>query len=508
MKKILYILILVLSGNIIAQDSIKSSVVKNNFASFTPILKLRYPEFTISAGYYLVKDANDGNTTSQHELGLRYLFGKGFEIDTVKAVYWIKKAVDKKLPSACFNYAIMLLNKAGVAWNPFEAYRNFLIAANGNMPEAQLLVGLYYLDNLIVNRNLNTAVEWINKAVKLKYKPAEEVLAQIKTNEGRFIDLSGTVSKTQLDRDKQNTSGRDFAFEWYNTENDSLNRSLENVKENELVKKPYHELKKFLNVKKSGILEKRGDTTSVNLLQQGIRWGNPEAVLINGLSLEKGTLNKKNLILAASNYFRAYRLGIDRAANLLLKLTTEQSFIDLLNKSMEKGDLEAIYVWSAIIALNYNNKFTEDQSIDFLNKASEKGHIQSMIELGLCYYNGRGVAKERDKALLLWNKAGTYECEDARTRIAFNNILNNDKNSNLKTDYDYIMNACENGSLLAQIALGYCYERGIVVKENKSEADKYYRDAARRGSEIAMNSLKRLYDEIRPENEEFKIYLP
>jgi TPR repeat protein len=489
-----------------AQDSVKSSVIKQNFTSFTPLIRLKYPEFTIAAGYFLVKNANEGDPSSQHELGLRYLFGKGFELDTAKAVYWIKKAVDKKFPSACFNYGIMLLNEAGVKWDPFAAYRNFLIAAEKGMPEAQLIIGLFYLDNLIINRNLDKAVEWINKAVKLKYKPAEEVLSQIKENEGRFLDLSGIISKPQIEEKKKDAEEKDFAFEWSSNENDSLNQSIENVKEDEMLKKSYSDLKKFLNVKKNDILESRGDTTSTKLLQQGIKWGNPEAVLLSGLSSEKGTLNQKDLIAAASNYFRAYRLGINRAANMLLKLTTDQKFMELLNKSMERGDLEAIYVWSAITALNYNNKFTEEQSVEFLKKASERGHLQATVELGLCYYNGRGVKQDRGAAIELWNKAAAANCEDARTLIAFNNILNNDQNASLKNDYEYIVKAYENGSLLAQTALGYCYEKGIVVKQNKSEANKHYRNAVRRGSEIAMNSLRRLYDEMRPEGDEYKVY--
>lgn len=506
MKKLFIILLSFSCLQISAQDSTRSSVIKQNFTSFTPIIKLKYPEFTIAAGYFLVKNANEGDPSAQHELGLRYLFGKGFEVDTAKAVFWIKKAVAKKFPSACFNYGIMLLNEAGVKWDPFDAYRNFTIAAEKGMPEAQLIVGLFYLDNLIVNRNLEKAVEWIEKAVKLKYKPAEEVLAQVKENEGRFIDLSGLITQPQIDEKKQDGGEKDIAFEWSNSENESINGDVENVKESELLKKPYSDLKKFLNIKKNEQLEAAGDTTSTNLLQQGIKWGNPETIMLNGLNLEKGTSNQKDLIAAGANYFRAYRLGMNRAANMLLKLSSEKSFIDLLNKSMDKGNLEAIYVWSAITALNYNNKFTESQSIEFLKKASDSGHLQSMVELGLCYYNGRGVNKNRETALELWNKAASQNCEDARTLIAFNNILNNDQKTPLKTDYDYIVKAYENGSLLAQTALGYCYEKGIVVKQNKSEANKHYRNAVRRGSEIAMNSLKRLYDEMRPENEDYKIY--
>lgn len=505
MKRLLIITIFLLSITVAAQDTTRTSIIKKNFSSFTPIIKLKYPDFSIAAGYYLVKNANEGNPTSQHELGLRYLFGKGFEVDTAKAVYWIKKAVDAKLPAACYNYGIMLINEAGVKWNPFDAYKNFLIAADKNMPEAQLLVGLFYLDNLIVSKDLNKAVAWISRAVKLKYKPAEEVLAEVKENEGRFIDLSGIAANTQPGEKKNNTEEIGPAFEFTTTGEDSL-KAVENFDEKDLLKKPYTGLKKVLGVTKSDFLENKGDTTSAHLLQQAIKWGNPESVILNGMSFEKGTLNKKDLIYAASNYFRAYRLGIDRAANMILKLSSEQTFIDQLTKSMDKGDLEAVYVWSAIIALNYNNKFSESQSIEFLKKASDKGHIQSTVELGLCYYNGRGVAQDRTMALALWNKASEAGCEDAKTRIAFHNILNIDKQAATVDDFNYLMKASDNGSLLALTAVGYCYEKGIFVKENKAEANKLYRNAVKRGSEVAMNSLKRLYDELRPAEEEFKIY--
>lgn len=504
MNRILLSLLIFCSFVSYAQDSTKSKVIKNNFTSFVPMITFKYPEFSIADGYYLVKEANEGKAASQHELAIRYLLGKGFEKDTAKAVIWIKRAVEKKLPAACFNYGIMLLNKAGVEWNPFDAYKYFLIAAGKQMPEAQMIIGLFYLDNLILTRNLNKAVEWINKAVKLKYKPAEELLAEVKENEGRFIDLSGLVSKT---RDENDNSGseKDFSFELTTTGNDSLNKAIEEVKEGELLKKSYTDLKKILNIKNNDMLEHSGDTTSNALIQQGIKWGNPEAVIFNGSNSEKGISKNKDLINAASNYFRAYRLGVNRAANLLFKLTTDQAFIELLNKSMDKGNLEAIYVWSAIIALDYNSKFTEGQSIEFLKKASEKGHVQSAIELGLCYYNGRGVEQNREKAIELWNNAAAGS-EDAKLRIAFHNVLTKESSSSLKQDYDYLLNAYNKGSLLAQTALAYCYEKGIFVKQNKAEANKYYREAVKRGSETAMNSLKRLYDELRPSDDLFKIY--
>ena len=506
MKKIIFLAVILLQITVYPQDTVKTSVLKKNFTTYRPIIKFKYPDFSIAEGYYLVKNANEGMPSAQHELALRFLFGKGFEIDTAKALFWIRKAVDKKLAPACFNYGIMLLNEAGVKWNPFEAYRYFLIAAEKEMPEAQLIVGLFNLDNLIVNRDINKGVEWISRAAKQNYKPAQEVLVQIRDNEGRFIDLSGAITAALPEEKKNDLTDKELTFELAPAESDTSIKAIESSNEKDLLGKPYGDLKKILNVKKSEFLENRGDTTSSRLVQQAIKWGNPEAVIMNGMSYEKGTSNKKDPVYAASNYFRAYRLGVDRAANLILKLTGDRTFIDLLNRNMEKGDLEAVYVWSAIIALNYNDRFTEAQSLDFLKKAADKGHVQSIVELGLCYYNGRGVAQDRKTAVEYWTKAAKLGSEDASVRMAFNRIIDYRNSENLNGDYKYLLSAYENGSLMAEIALGYCYEKGIVVKQNKSEANKFYRNAVKRGSEVAMNSLKRLYDELRPDEEEFKIY--
>jgi TPR repeat protein len=60
--------------------------------------------------------------------------------------------------------------------------------------------------------------------------------------------------------------------------------------------------------------------------------------------------------------------------------------------------------------------------------------------------------------------------------------------------------------VLAQVALGYAYENGIGVELNKSEAVKYFRFAAQRGNRFAYEELKRIYDEIRPNDSQFNLY--
>jgi TPR repeat protein len=59
--------------------------------------------------------------------------------------------------------------------------------------------------------------------------------------------------------------------------------------------------------------------------------------------------------------------------------------------------------------------------------------------------------------------------------------------------------------VLAEMALGYCYETGTGVLQRKGEAAKLFRSAASRGSLDAFRALKRMHDELRPASAEFRI---
>ena len=155
------ILILILTGltlsvNTFAQDSTTSLAYKSTkpnkkpFPFYQPDLAYR-----IWQQFSLIREANAGNAFAQHELGLRYLLGDGVVADTIQGAIWIKKAADQNLTSAIFNYGILQLNGWGVPWNPFEAFKSFMSAAESGMAQAQHIVGLFYTDNLIVKRDLS-----------------------------------------------------------------------------------------------------------------------------------------------------------------------------------------------------------------------------------------------------------------------------------------------------------------------------------------------------------------
>ncbi|MEW6655130.1 MAG: tetratricopeptide repeat protein, partial [Bacteroidota bacterium] len=152
------------------------------------------------------------------------------------------------------------------------------------------------------------------------------------------------------------------------------------------------------------------------------------------------------------------------------------------------------------------SQIANQQALDFLKKAVDKNHIPSMIELGLLYLNGTLVEKNKEKAFSFLLMAKSLGSAEAEIRIAFANIMEKWHEADLTNDITTLQKLSGEGSVFAQTVLAYCYEKGIGLKEDKAAAVKLYRGASQRGNQSASNSLKRMYDEIRPDDEAFKIF--
>ncbi|RJQ63767.1 MAG: sel1 repeat family protein [Stygiobacter sp.] len=95
---------------------------------------------------------------------------------------------------------------------------------------------------------------------------------------------------------------------------------------------------------------------------------------------------------------------------------------------------------------------------------------------------------------------------EAEIRVAFANIIEHENGADLSNEIKTLQTLSAEGSVFAQTALAYCYEKGIGVAEDKAVAVRMYRMASQRGNQSAYNSLKRMYDELRPEDETYKIF--
>lgn len=506
---------LLFPASLSAQDSTKSLAFKknrpyrNNPYFYQPDLS-----YQILQQFKLVQIANSGDPLAQHELGLRLLTGEGIAADTITAVYWIKKAASKKLTSALYNYGIMLINGWGTEWDPFAAYENFLLAAEAGMSQSQYVVGVLHTDNLIVPRDWNKAYYWIKKSADGGYEPAKVVMIEISpkvtaefkdsVNQNKYALTKENIVKDDGDDSKIQPS-MGLVFIDFETQSDTIKEITDEMLISDLKHLNLTLVKDSMVIKNDSSLISFYDETTISLLRKLADAGSHEAQTILGKMYEFGNFIGKNKLLAAEYYIRATILDSPRSAYLLWKLIREKDFYSTLNDAVQFGDPTAQFVWYGLQKLGYDNRLTENDAIDLLQKAAGQNHIPAIIELGFNYYTGKYVIVDKQKGLEYWELAENFNSPEASVRIAVSKVFGSYTNNNLINEFSLLEKYEGNGSVLAQFALGYCYENGIGVSKNIPNAVEYYRNSAQRGNQYAYQQLKRLYDNLRPPEETFKV---
>ena len=156
-------------------------------------------------------------------------------------------------------------------------------------------------------------------------------------------------------------------------------------------------------------------------------------------------------------------------------------------------------------ALQLDLTLNDQKALELLEKSSNQHHIPSLIELGLCSYQGRWLKQDKNAAIAIWNEAASFGSREAKVRIAAAKVTGDFSDHEYAMYLPILFEAAQEGAIIAQLALAYCYEHGFGVQENKGEAARLYRICAQRGSQNAIQSLRRMYDDIRPEEQEFVI---
>jgi len=508
-RLLLISVIFLLSVNCEQSYSQESKAYKKKGLSYkTPLLKPKYPSYNLAATYMLTQKAKRGDPFAQHELGIRYILGVGIPKDSVKAAHWIKEAASKNLPAANFNYGIMLLNGIGVDWNPFDAFTNFKVSAASGMVQAQYILGLTYTDNLVVSKDMTKAYNWLKKSADKGFEEAKKVIIEL--NKNNSIVLADSSLKDEditysISNEANSSNFTNYDLEYYDFDKDTLTVDEEIEYLNEVMSSDKDELKKMLKVEFVADSTKSKDTSATGIINFAALSGSPEALLLNGRFFEHGIGKKKNLITASANYLKAFRLGSYKAAELLLEISQDKGFYKKLESEIKNKNPFAMYVWAGLVGLGMNYSLTQDQALDLLKKAQKQNHIDSIIELGLAYYTGTIVVKDTIKAINYFNEAIELGSSEAQIRLALINIQKNGS-SEMADEISILNKYANNGSVLAVAALAFCYEKGLGVDMKKAKAAKLYRKAAQRGNEAAFNSLQKMYDSLRPPDEEFQIY--
>ena len=109
--------------------------------------------------------AEKGDVESQYNLGNMYTKGVGVNIDPSQANAWYEKAASQGHVKAEYKLGLIYYEGNGVNRNNKTAFKWFKSAAENGYPGAQYYLGKMYGLGQGVRKNYNTSLEWYSKAV-------------------------------------------------------------------------------------------------------------------------------------------------------------------------------------------------------------------------------------------------------------------------------------------------------------------------------------------------------
>jgi len=132
------------------------------------------------------------------------------------------------------------------------------------------------------------------------------------------------------------------------------------------------------------------------------------------------------------------------------------------------------------------------EAAKWFRKAAEQGNAMAQFYLGGCYVTGGGVPKDGTEAAKWWRKAADQGLADAQYTLGLC-YYNGDSVPKDETEaVRWFRKAAEQGNALAQYNFGVCYYNGDGLPKDETEAVRWFRKAADQGYEEAKAILSKL----------------
>lgn len=198
---------------------------------------------------------------------------------------------------------------------------------------------------------------------------------------------------------------------------------------------------------------------------------------------------------AAVWYKKASDAGLAQAteslkrANEMISYMTQADNAQNHSKNIGNSDVSALN-HQGIIYLNDNNYA---EAYNCFKKAAEQGNSAAQFNLGIMYYDGKGVKKNIAEAIKWTRRSAEQGFAEAQFNLGIYHYNGLDVSPNYTEAIKWISKSAQQGYVRAQYTLGHAYVHGNGVAENYTEAVRWYRKAAEQGDASAQAELGRCY---------------
>jgi TPR repeat protein len=140
----------------------------------------------------------------------------------------------------------------------------------------------------------------------------------------------------------------------------------------------------------------------------------------------------------------------------------------------------------------------DDERIKFMEALAEKGSVLGQTMLARWYSEGsfpeHGYRQSYSWALRWWRKAAAQGCAEAHVEIGKCYFQGRGVPKDEIQGHHWFSLAATMGDVRAESYIAHCFQVGKPVKKDYAEAIKWYTLAADKGCDIAQNNLGSMYN--------------
>ena len=303
-----------------------------------------------------LEKASQGDRYAQLEVGYKYHFGRGVEIDYEEAMKWYRKAADQGLVRAKYRIGVMYEYGRSVLKDEAEAFKWFQLAAREKDMPAINSIGDAYRYGQGVEKDYVQAAQWYRKGVALDHNDCINDLAYLhSTGKGVKQDDAKSLDLYLKTASKGNAVGQyNVAYQYAH-----------------------------------GLGTKTNNEEAARWYIKAAKQGHKQAQYFLGRLYESGT-------------------GVERDAVEAAKWS---------RLSAEQGYPPAQYSLGRAYLLGLGLPQNLPEAINWMEKSGENGFSQAHYVLGLTYENGNGVPIDIAKAKYWFEKASDQGYQKAKTAL-------------------------------------------------------------------------------------------
>ena len=167
----------------------------------------------------------------------------------------------------------------------------------------------------------------------------------------------------------------------------------------------------------------------------------------------------------------------------------EDTELNEILKDSENGNSEAQYK----LGKYYYNSKDYDNAIRYFKMAIENENASAEIALADCYFFGKGIEQDKEKAHEIYEKYAILGIAEAQYNLAYDYFFAICVDKDYKKAVEWYEKSANQGYVKAQNNLGFCYGKGYGVEKNLEKEVEWYIKSANQGNKMAQCNLAKCY---------------